>query len=505
MTPIRIELLGKLRFTFGQHLITSVNTNRMRSLLAFLLLHSDAAQSREHLAFLLWPESGDAQARTNLRQLLHNLRRALPVECSLLVTDNQTVRWRADPSCTIDVVEFEAAVQAAEAAKEGDLTAAREALEDAARLYQDDLLPDLYDDWLQTKRGQLRQQLAEVLSSLVSLLESVGDYPAGIRHAARLVALDTLREAYYQTLMRLHVRNHDRSSALRVYHQCMRNLQRELGVSPSKATQDIFMLALKSEYLPDARVELPPHAATKPLPMVGRKMEWEHLVGCLRLVTEGKAHFALIVGEPGIGKSRLAEALLDSCSSNSNCAVARGRCYLAQGQLAYGPVTELLRAEPMRVARVQLPKPQLAELARVLPEVLVENPEIAPPQPLTESWQRLHLYEALNATFRKAPKPLILLIDDLQWCDHDSFEWLHALFRSGAADRVLVLGTVRSEETGRDHPLSNLIRLLRQSGQLSEFSLAPLSVEETAALAAQIAARKCDPAFLSGLYQATKG
>lgn len=505
MTPIRIELLGKLRFTFGQHLITSVNTNRMRSLLAFLFLHSDAAQSREHLAFLLWPESGDAQARTNLRQLLHNLRRALPVECSLLVTDNQTVCWRADPSCAIDVVEFEAAVQAAEAAKGGDLTAAREALEEAALLYQDDLLPDLYDDWLQPKREQLSQQLAEVLSRLTSLLERVGDYGAGIRYATRLVALDPLREAYYQALMRLHVRNHDRSSALRVYHQCMRNLQRELGVSPSKETQDIFMQALKAEDLTGTRVELPPYAATRSPPMVGRNVEWERLVGCWRLVTEGEAHFALIMGEPGIGKSRLAEALLDSCSRDSKCAVARGRCYLAQGQLAYGPVTELLRAEPMRVARTQLPKPQLAELARVLPEILVENPEIAPPQPLTESWQRLHLYEALNATFRKAPKPLILLIDDLQWCDHDSFEWLLALFRSGAADRVLVLGTVRSEETGRDHPLSNLIRLLRQSGQLSEFSLAPLSVEETATLAAQIATRKCDPAFLSGLYQATKG
>src|ERR1700753_2290277 len=121
-----------MRFTFGQDLVTSVNTNRSRSLLAFLVLHSESMQSREQLASLLWPESGDAQARTNLRQLLHNLRRALPVECSLLVIDNQTVCWRADPSCAIDVVEFEAAVQAAEAAKGGDLTAAREALEEAA-------------------------------------------------------------------------------------------------------------------------------------------------------------------------------------------------------------------------------------------------------------------------------------------------------------------------------------------------------------------------------------
>src|SRR5450755_4749677 len=109
----------------------------MRSLLAFLVLHGEAAQSREHLAFLLWPESGDAQARTNLRQLLHHLRRALPVECSLLVSDNQTVRWLPDRSCSVDVFEFEEAVQAAEVASKGEFTAAREALERATRLYQD--------------------------------------------------------------------------------------------------------------------------------------------------------------------------------------------------------------------------------------------------------------------------------------------------------------------------------------------------------------------------------
>lgn len=506
MTPIRIEMLGTLRFTFGRNVLTSVNTKRLQSLLAFLVLHGDAAQSRERLAFLLWPESGESQARTNLRQLLHHLRRALPVECSLLGIDNQTVCWRVDSSCHIDVVEFEAAVvQATNAEKKGDLTTAREALEEAARLYQDDLLPDLYDDWLQTKRAQLRQQFAEVLSRLAALLEMAGDYPAAIRYATRLVALDSVREAYYYALMRLHARNHDRSSTLRVYHQCMRNLQRELGVSPGKAIQDLFIQTLKSEDLPSAPAELPSLANAKPLPIVGRKVECERLLGCWRLVTEGEAHFALILGEPGIGKSRLAEELYESCSRYPNSTAARARCYFAQGQLAYGPVAEWLRTEPLRLARAQLPKPQLAELARVLPEILVENPEIPPPQPLTESWQRLHLYEALNAAFRKSPKPLLLLMDDLQWCDDDSFEWLHSLFRAGAANRILVLGTVRPEETARDHPLASLVRELRQSGQLSEFPIAPLTVEETGVLAAQIVTRECDPAFLSRLYQTTKG
>jgi hypothetical protein len=154
----------------------------------------------------------------------------------------------------------------------------------------------------------------------------------------------------------------------------------------------------------------------------------------------------------------------------------------------------------MQASRTQLPLPQLAELARVLPEILVENPGILPPQPLTESWQRLHLYEGMNTAFRKVSKPLLLVIDDLQWCDRDSFEWLHSLFRSGAAKGILVVGTARMEETPRDHALPGLVRELRQAGELSEVPLTPLSVEETETLAAEVAAHKCDPAFLDDLY-----
>jgi DNA-binding SARP family transcriptional activator len=312
--PIRVELLGKLRFSFGQRPLTSVNTNRLQSLLAFLVLHGDAAHSREHLAFLMWPESGGPQARTNLRQLLHHLRRALPIECSLLVTDNQTVRWRRDSACSIDVIDFETAVaRAADAEKNGDFTTAREALEEAARLYQDDLLPDLYDEWLQPKREQLRQQLAGVLSRLATLLEMAGDYPAAIRHTTRLIAVDPLREPSYQALMRLHATNHDRSSALRVYHQCMRP-QRELGSACARRRRSVPHI-LKSEHLPALVTSL--RAATTPY-------RWWADSGiraacCWRRVTQGEMQ-----PDPrraGIGKSRLAEG----CFSTVHIARRAGR------------------------------------------------------------------------------------------------------------------------------------------------------------------------------------
>src|SRR5260370_40161594 len=132
---MRIELFNNLLITCAQQPVLSVNTNRLQSLLAWLVLHSESAQPREQLAFLLWPESIESQARTNLRQLLHHLRRALPAECCYLEADNHSVKWRRDPACTIDVVEFAAPLpRAGEAARRSNADSERAALEEAARL-----------------------------------------------------------------------------------------------------------------------------------------------------------------------------------------------------------------------------------------------------------------------------------------------------------------------------------------------------------------------------------
>ncbi len=504
MPSIRIELFGSLQITIGAQPLTTVNTNRLQSLLAFLVLNGETPQSREQLASLLWPESSDSQARTNLRQLLHHLRRALPAECCLLESDNQTVRWRRDPICSIDVLEFDAALaRASTATSRGDITSERQALEEATQLYQDDLARGLYDDWLLPKRDHYRQQLGTALSRLASLHESNQDYAAAIHYAERLVAIDPLRESHHQLLIHLHASNGDRASALRAYHQCMRVLRRELGVEPGAATRKLFETTLKGDP-PPPRTEQAAPAAAVPVPLVGRKLEWDRLLECWRRAAQGPVHLAAISGEPGIGKSRLADELSTWCSQQQ-VAVAHARCYAAEGKLAYGPVGEWLRSESLSAARALLSPAELVELARVLPEILSQNPTLPKPQPLTESWQRHYFFESLTAAFGKANKPLLLIIDDLQWCDQDTFEWLHCLFRSEAAARILVAGTIRSEETGRSHPFTRLLTELRQSGHVTEVALEPLNFAETAALAARVSDRELQNDAVSELYSATKG
>jgi DNA-binding SARP family transcriptional activator len=150
VTPsLDIHLLGLFRLLYDGRPISSVNTARLQSLLAYLVLHRNAPQSRCHLAFLFWPDSTEVQARTNLRKLLHDLRHALPDADLFLEVDVQTVRWRADAPFTLDVADFESAAARADRAEQtGEPGSLRAALAQAVALYQGNLLPGCYSDWI---------------------------------------------------------------------------------------------------------------------------------------------------------------------------------------------------------------------------------------------------------------------------------------------------------------------------------------------------------------------
>jgi DNA-binding SARP family transcriptional activator/predicted ATPase len=502
---IQIRLFGNLHISVAGSPVTAVNTNRLHSLIAWLILQGDVPQPRERLASLLWPESNGAQARTNLRQLLHHLKRALPAECVSLRADHFAVHWQQDDSCSIDVVQFQSAIaQAASAKERGDVTGEAEQLAAAAQIYADDLLPTLYDDWLKPLRQDYRNRLSTALHRLASLLEEQSKIPAAIPLAERLVAHDSLSETNYQLLIRLHAANNDRASALRTYHQCMTVLRREMGVQPGPATMALFQSVLKADRPAPAPAARPAPELKAARQLVGRSAEKQRLDQAWQSVMGDGPRAVIISGEPGIGKTRLAEELLQLGDKPGN-AVARSRCYSGQGQVPYAPIAEWLRSDAVRAAWPKLTSPQLAELARLVPEIRESYPNLEQPHPLTETWHKLQLYESLHAVFAKTAHPLLLFIDDLQWCDPDSLEWLQSLLFSPAAKGILLLGAVRGEETGRDHPFTAFMAALRQAAVALEIPLAPLSAADTTELARMESAEPLESEKLGEIFHSTKG
>ena len=107
---LHIDLLGHFRLLYDETPVTALKTARLQSLLAYLVLQRDAPQPRSKLAFLFWPDSTESQAHTNLRNLLHHLRRALPMADLFLKAHAGTLGWRPDAPFTLDVADFENAL-----------------------------------------------------------------------------------------------------------------------------------------------------------------------------------------------------------------------------------------------------------------------------------------------------------------------------------------------------------------------------------------------------------
>src|SRR5919197_5788106 len=102
MSILQVQLFGDFQIRYGDTPLDGFESPRLQSLLAYLLLHRDAPQSRKHLAFLLWQDSSEQQAHGNLRNLVHRLRQALPDADRFLLADTQTLQWRSDAAYTLD-------------------------------------------------------------------------------------------------------------------------------------------------------------------------------------------------------------------------------------------------------------------------------------------------------------------------------------------------------------------------------------------------------------------
>jgi DNA-binding SARP family transcriptional activator len=492
-----LRLLGGFEARLGSGPALGFPTRKAQALLAYLALGPDAGQPRDKLTALLWSDSGERQARQSLRQALFNLRKTLAAAGGAgLLVEGEVVGLAAAPAVEVDARLFERAVQERSGA----------AMERAVTLYAGDLLAGLavnepaFEEWLVAERERLRELARGAVTALLSEQTRAGLLQPAVQTALRLLALDPLDEAGHRSLMRLYARQGRRGAALRQYQVCVDALRRDLGVEPEPETRRVYQEILQRGQAgapepgvpaPAARPRLrPPRVrAGGPLPdapLVGREAEVAWLAEALGAAWQGDARVVLVIGEAGIGKSRLVAELAAEAARRDGRVLLAG-CHETEQSLPFRPWVDALReghalADPDLLAG--LTAVWQAELARLFPEL--GGP--APPMPTTAA-DHVRLLEAVAELTSRltAQRPLLIALEDLHWADEMTLRLLAFLGRRLRGRPVLLVGTAREEELGDATLLGQLARELDRDHQLLEMALSPLSQQETERLVRALA------------------
>ncbi len=488
-TRLKVGFLGAVEIRLDGQRLRAFDSLRLQRFLALIALRRDA-QHRSRLAFELWPDSDEGQARTNLRKLVHEFRQALPDVAEFVEIDNETLRWIAAGPSEVDVLDFRDAIET------GDV-------ERAANLYGGDFLPACYDDWVLEERETLKGEAQKALLRLVEAALAGDDNEAAIAYAQRIAVMEPTDEAAVRARMRAHLALDERVAALRVYHRYAEALERDLGVEPGEVIQALYeqarVAAVEREETPGTG-----SAAVAESPFVGRESESSALYDAWRSVRERGAHLLLVTGEPGIGKSRLARELGYRVRAEGH-AVASARAYEAAGRLPWGPVVELLRSAVLKSQIETLEPVWRAELARLMPE-LHEVSEQSAPSRSGDAAQRHRLFDAVSRAIVAGDHPRLLIIDDLQWCDAETNELIGFVVRAGRSTPLLIVGTVRSEEVPEHHPLVGLVDALARDDSVTTVPLDRLDEKTTTILAARLLSETTlDTELAARLWSETEG
>jgi DNA-binding SARP family transcriptional activator/tetratricopeptide (TPR) repeat protein len=518
---IRICLLGPVTVEVGRSPL-AVDTRKAVALLAYLAVTRRPA-SREVVAALLWPEADGSGARGALRRTLSVLRAGL--DDWGLVVDRSAIGL--DPlAFEVDIWRFEEALAVARGhAHPGDdlCPTCLAALQGAVRLDRGEFMAGFalrdseeFEEWQLAQGASYRRELAAVLERLARGEAAARAWDAAAPAASRWLELDPLHEPAHRLLMEVLARSGEPAAALTQYRDCVRILDRELGVAPLSETtalaEDIRAgrlsgppLALPAITIAASSTE--PPVAFAPVPLVGRDAEMAALVEAYRSVAPD-GRLMVIEGEAGIGKTRLASALADVVRSGGG-AVLTARAYPGEAGIAFAPIVELVRAglgRPGADARLRTVRPDLlAEAARLVP--IPSVPAAAASGSSADPYGRVRLLDALAevvAALAAGPIPGLIWLDDIGRADASTIELLGYVAHRLRGRPIALLVTSRSEELAAD-ARERLLGAPDRDGLLMRVELGRLSRSDVAVLAVAALGDAAEPVRIDSLFERSEG
>ncbi len=459
-----VRLLGGFDVRVDGQPVNGFESQKVRGLLAYLIVNRGTARSRERLVSLFWPDHEPTGARSSLRQALYNLRSTLapsPPEPTWkpIASTHQTMTFARTSEIWLDVEAFDEKLRLG-LTDDGPLP---QLLAEAVQLYRGDFLSGFpvrgsaeLEAWVTEQQERLRDGAIHALRVLISHHRSRGEHRLAIQHAQRLLALDSLSEDAHRQLMGLYSVSGRRGRALSQYEDLRNLLDRELGVEPTEETHNLYRSILREDQVAGERGE-----GVEPvgpiISLVGREPQLAALRRIWGAVQRGTGAFTLLEGEPGVGKSRLAKSFLSEAEKAAG-AVLIARCRGFELEVPYQPIRDALRngvgedAEAARLALAGAPPELVAEIARLLPELSRPDLPAAAAAATGEGgghadrdrvadavWQVLLRMTALSG--RRAARPVVVLLDDLHLADRTTLGLLERLLPRLTSAPIWVLAT----------------------------------------------------------------
>ncbi len=482
MAHLSLTFLGTFQALLGDQPLTAFRSAKVQGLLIYLALAQLQPQSRDVLAALFWPDEPDTVAKKNLRQSLYQLRQVLGEtgagEASYLLVTRSTAQFSPASDHFLDVRAFLAYVDS-------------DQLEQAAALYQGELVPGFtcdslpFEEWLREERERLHRLALDALLELTARSLARADYRSAQDLAQRQLALEPWREEAHRQLMQALALLGERSAALAQYEACRLALKDELGAEPSAETEELVarIRAQQLEQRVRPGIDQPSGRRQLTIPFVGRKREHGLLVSAYQQACTEGSRAVILIGEAGIGKTRLAQNFL-AWSAAQGADVLYGQAFETSGRLSYHPLTHALRR---RLERENAPEDLLSDLwltqlTRILPELRDRYPDLSEPTQ-EEPTARQHLFEAITRLGQALAErsPLVIFIDDWHWADAASLDMLHyaALRWLEEQDPILILLTLRQEALTENLDLHTWLTRFKHDVAYDQLDLAMLSEGET--------------------------
>jgi DNA-binding SARP family transcriptional activator/tetratricopeptide (TPR) repeat protein len=518
--PIDVRLLGPIEIVTADGTAVSAGTRKQRGLLAILALARGQVVSADRLVDELWGDDPPPQALGSLYPYVSNLRRLLEprrdAPPSLLVTVPPGYVLRLAPG-TVDAQRFEvAAAEVSASVGAGDWSRARTVAGTALTWWRGPALGEFaFESWAVLDAVRLDELRLTMLEDLFEarLPQHDGQLVADVE---RFVGEHPLRERAWALCMRALYAAGRQSDALQAFHRVRAHLAGELGVEPGRELVELEQAILRhEEALPVARLDATIRldtVAREPEPAVpapgdttaaetGAPVTTELLVGraselaVARGVLDdvgGGPRALILEGEPGIGKTRLAEELAADATARG-VLVVWGRSFEGAAAPAFWPWLPALRT-----------------LAELVPDGPVDDVgallSTSPAASAASGPNRYLLFDAVCRLLETAAarRPLMIVLDDLQWADVASLELLTTIATRLQRPGVLLVATVRDTEVRDDGVVTALAALTRMTGS-RRLRLRGLDLDDTAALVVAIAGVAVEPATAAVMHDRADG